>query len=163
MLLVQSYFYFFRNSDPFHNKSALANSSTVTLPSINLQTFVSMFQNDQNDHVHVLLLFYTYWTYFPPSWGCRASSLWTQEVFFCPHVVTGGGGPCIRQFHTLCSKHMSHQNAFFPSNSGTVQVSSPSPNSFYFLFPRTHQIFHSGCTLYRDAFLAHFQHWTNHA
>ena len=52
----------------------------------------------------------TYWTCFPLTQMCQPSPPGTQELL-SSHEVTGGVGPCTRQFHTLCSKHMSHQGA----------------------------------------------------
>ena len=152
---------------------------------INLQTslHVSEWMEQyarQYSSVHVLALFHTYWTCFPLSGVCQPSPPWTQELF-SPREVANGVCPCIHQFHTLWFKYMSHWGALSSSNVNTVQVSLPSPTSFYVPFPWTHHISKLGvfgCMLKRgdhvsllrcrnktwlSSFLLHFQHWTNHA
>ena len=113
---------------------------------INLQASLPMFQNDRNStQLYCTVLFRTYWTCFPLSRVCQPSPSWTQKLL-SPREVTDGVCPCIHQFHTLCSKYMSHQDALSPSNGNTVQVSSPSPTSFYICsIPLNTSHFQIGC------------------
>ena len=110
---------------------------------------------------------------------CNKVCMYVCMYVLSPHEVTDGDCPCIRQFHTLCFKYMSHQGALSPNNSNTVQVSLPSPISFYVPFPQhISKLGVFGCTLYRDddvsllqsrnktwlsSSLLYFRHWTNHA
>ena len=107
-----------------------------------------------------------------PSVTDVSSFPYVDQELLSHHEVTGGVGPCIRQFHTLCSKHMSHQAAV---------AQSKFLRRLPFLFKLRsleHVTFPKWvCALYRDdhvslprsrnktwlsSFLVHFQHWANH-